>query len=175
MNKALRGQRLDTIFVLIIFCVFAMSVLMVLMLGASIYNEIVDTSREGDEPRTALSYIWTKVKNNDSVDVIRIGDFQGSSALFLDEVYGDTTYSTSIYHYNGWIYELFCEVGLEFDRESGTPVLKVSDLTFNEIDEGLIKVTSGSMNLMLSPRAFTGAMLSEGSTGATLSEGGAEG
>ena len=162
MNRALRGQKIDTIFVLIIFCVFAMSVLMVLMLGAGIYNEIVDTSREGDEPRTALSYIWTKVKNNDSINVIHIGDFQGSSALFLDEVYGDTTYSTSIYHYDGWIYELFCEVGLEFDRESGTPVLKVSDLTFNEFDEGFIKVSSGSMSLLLSPRAGAGDPLTNG-------------
>ena len=98
MNRALRGKRIDTIFVLIIFCVFAMSVLMVLMLGAGIYNDIIDMANDGDESRTALSYIWTKVKNNDSIDVIHVGDFQGSSALFLDEVYGDSRYSTSIYY-----------------------------------------------------------------------------
>jgi len=162
MNRALRGQKIDIIFVLVVFCVFAMSVLMVLMLGASIYNNIVATSRESDGPRTALSYIWTKVKSNDETGVIRVGDFQGSSALFLDEIYGDTTYTTAIYLYNGRVYELFSEVGLTFDREAGVPVLNASDLSFQELDSGLIKVTSGSMSLTLYSRASLGDVFPEG-------------
>jgi len=64
MMKATRGKRIDTIFVLIIFCIFAVSVLIVLMLGAGIYRNMNDISNDGRDERTALSYLWKKVKNN---------------------------------------------------------------------------------------------------------------
>ena len=156
MMRTTRNSRIDTVFVLIIFCVFAISVLLVLMLSASIYKNMTDISREGYDDRTGLSYIWTKVKNNDNVGRIHIGDFNGSPALCFDEVFSDVTYQTMVYFYNGWICELFSEEGLDFLLEDGAQIIQIDDLTFDELEYGIIKVTSGGDSLLISPRSTAG-------------------
>ena len=155
MMKMTRSSRIDTVFVLIIFCVFAISVLMVLMLGANIYRSMNDISREGYDERTGLSYIWTKVKNNDEEGRIHIGDFHGLSALCFDEEFDWVTYRTMVYFYDGWVYELFSEVGLDFLPEDGAQIIQIDDLRFDELGYGLIRVSSGTNSLLISPRGRT--------------------
>jgi len=153
MKKVIRGRSVDTIFVLIIFSVFAFSVLLVLMLGASVYRNINDISREGEHEHTALSYIWTKSKNFDNAESIHVGDFSGASALFIDEVLGGTDFRTAIYYYDGWLYELFSEADLDFSPVDGVRIVQVDGLSFNDLGEGLIEVIAGEKNLILSPRS----------------------
>ena len=153
MSKAIRGRSIDTIFVLIVFSIFAISVLMVLMLGASIYRNINETSRENEAEQTALSYIWTKTKNYDNADSLGIGEFNGSQALFIYETFGDMVYRTVVYHYDGWLYELFSEATLEFSPADGVRIVMVDDLSFELVDSGLIRAASGTMNIFLTPRS----------------------
>ena len=157
MNKMTRPHKIDTVFVLLIFCFFAMSVLLTLMLGGSIYKHMTDLSEDGYDERTCLSYIWSKVKNDDEAGRITVGDFGGISALCLVEVYGDTAYETRIYLYDGWVYELFCEAGLGADPEDGTPIIKSGALAFEALEDGLIKVSAGSRSILISPRGQTGS------------------
>ena len=124
MTKSTRGQRIDTVFVLIIFCIFALSVLMVLMFSASIYQNMTEISREEQDERTVLSYIRTKVRNNDTDGNVSVGEFQGLPALYYDEDIGGIAYRTSVYHYNGWVYELFSEAELDFSPEDGVSVME---------------------------------------------------
>ena len=152
MNRAVRGRSIDTIFVLIVFSIFAFSVLMVLMLGANIYRNINDLSRYEQYEHTALSYVWTKTKNFDDADSISVGSFNGVTALFIDETIGGTEFRTVIYHYDGWLFELFSEASLNFSIEDGIRIIKTEELFFEEIGNGLIKVTTGRMQLLLSPR-----------------------
>ena len=153
MRRGTRSQKIDTIFVLVIFCVFAISVLMVLTLGASIYQNVTEMTREGHDERLVLSYIWTKVKNDDDSGRIVLGDINGIPALCFDEEFGGVPYRTAIYHYNGWVYELFSEKDLGLAPENGVQILKIDNLRFEELDYGIIKISSGSSNLLVSPRS----------------------
>jgi len=153
MLKTVRGQRIDTVFVLIIFCVFAVSVLMVLMLGANTYSSVTEMSREEHAERTVLSYIWTKVRNSDDGGNIYVGDFQGLPALCISEEYGGIEFRTVIYHFNGWVYELFSEADLEFFPEDGVKMIMVNDLVYEDLEHGLIMISSGTRKLLLSPRS----------------------
>jgi len=153
MTKKGRSQRIDTIFVLLIFCIFAVSVLMVLMLSASTYKNITDISRDGHDERAALSYIRTKAKNNDVSGGILIDSFCGLPALCFDEEFDFTPYRTMIYYYNGWVYELFSEKGLDFLPEDGSRIIRIGDLAFEETGYGLIRVESGGYQLLISPRS----------------------
>ena len=164
MNRIKRGRSIDTIFVLIVFSIFAISVLMVLMLGASIYRNINEVSRENEAEQTALSYIWTKVKSFDNAGSISVGDFAGSSALFLDEKVGETLFRTTIYSHNGWLMELYSEAGLTFSPSDGDRIVQVEDLSFRAVENQqvelnnntLIKVTVENKMLLLSPRSGRG-------------------
>ena len=151
--KATGRNKIDTVFVLIIFSVFALSVLMVLMLGASIYKNMTEITSDGQSERTLLSYIWTKTKNNDKEGIVRVGEFSGLSALCFDEDIDGTHYTTVIYQYDGWVYELFSETGIEMWPEDGVRVMRIDDLEFEEPGYGMIKVSTGTMSLLLAPRS----------------------
>ena len=153
MNKVIRKRSIDTIFVLIVFSIFAVSILMVLMFGASIYRNINELSRESESEHTALSYIWTKTKNFDDADSISIGEFNGITALLIDESFGDYNFRTAIYHYDGWLYELFSQVGLEFSPADGTRIVMVDNLSFETVNDRLFRATAGDKSLLLSPRS----------------------
>lgn len=159
----IKTTRIDTVFVLLIFCVFAASVLMVLMLGGNVYKNVTETARDKYDERTCLSYVWTKVKNNDESGRVYVGDFQGISVLCLEENYDDAVYQTMIYLYDGWVRELYSEVGLEFNPEDGVSVIKTNSMGFEQLDDGLIKVEVGSESLLVFPRANagTGGILNE--------------
>ena len=160
----IHDNKAGTAAALMIFCVFTMSVLTVLMLGVSAYKSVTDISREGYEDRICLSYIWTKVKNGDDANRVYITDFQGMSALCIDEEYDETTYHTIVYHHEGWVYELFSECGLDFSLSDGTPVIKNASLSFEQFNDGLVKVTAGSESAFISPRGKTNIAFGGGAT-----------
>ena len=153
MNKRVRGRSADTVFVLIVFSIFAFSVLLVLMLGAGVYRNVNDISREGQQEYTALSYIWTKTKNFDKDGSIYVSDFHGVPAIFIDETIGDTEFRTAIYYYDGWLYELFSDVSLEFYPENGMRIIGTEKMSIREVENGLIEVVSGDRTLLLTPRS----------------------
>lgn len=151
--KAVKERlRIDTIFVLVIFCIFALSVLTVLMLSADIYRSMTDISRDRQDERTILSYIGTRVRAADEVGMIYVGDFDGINALFFDEVIGDTLFRTAIYHYNGWAKELFSNPDVSLPPSAGTQLMIIDDLYFREMAPGIIVATSAGVKLMISPR-----------------------
>jgi len=151
MLKATRGQRIDTVFVLLIFSVFAVSILIVLMLSASIYQNIAEMSEEGADERLALSYVWTKVKISNDAGIVNVADFDGESALIIDEFIGDRHFQTIIFYEDGWLLELFSEKGFGLNRSDGSRVLRVPKLEFEAIEYGLIKVKAGNRTLFIYP------------------------
>ena len=151
MLKATRGQRMDTVFVLIIFSIFAISVLIVLMLGAGIYRRISDISHDGADERTVLSYIWTKTKNFNEADMLSVTGFHGENALAINEVLGGTEYQTLVYHHDGWLCELFTEKGLGLSPQDGVRVMRLESISFESLEHGLIRVTTGGKSLLISP------------------------
>jgi len=154
--KAKQGQRIDTIFVLGIFCVFAAMVLTVLMLSGRIYKNMTDLSNEGSNDRTCLSYIWSRVKNEDIAGKIYIVKLQELNALCFEEEYGGKAYQTMVYLHDGYIRELFCEVGLSFMPEQGTPMMKAETFSLRERKHGVIEVATDAGSLLVYPRSRIG-------------------
>ena len=155
MKKAVGGRKADTVLVLILFSVFAISVLFVIMLSASIYRNMTEITRDSQEERTVLSYIWSKVKNHDEAGNVYVGEFGGLTALCFDKEYGGTMFQTAIYHHDGWVCELFYEKGVRLYPEDGIQIVKIDELTFEEIDYGLIRASAGARSLLISPRGET--------------------
>ena len=157
-------NKVDTAFVLLIFCVFAVSVLVVLMLGGSIYRNMVDISRDGHDERTALSYVRTKIRNLDSEGFITVEYFDGIPSLSVQEVFGDRIFNTRIYHYDGYVRELFHEAGFEFYLGDGTRIVSADKLYFEALEDGLIRASTDIGSLIISPRstASTDQLMREG-------------
>jgi hypothetical protein len=162
--KTVYDNKTGTAAALMIFCVFTMTALTALMLGAGAYKNVTGISGEGYDDRVCMSYIWTKVKNRDEAGSVYVSGFHGLPALRLDEEYDSVTYHTIIYPYKGWVYELFFEEGLEFSPEDGAPVIKNESLSFEQLENGLIKASVGSESVFILPRGKTGVSFA-GDTG----------
>ena len=59
----------------------------------------------------------------------------------LTSVINDIPYATSLYEYNGWLYELFARTDIELPLDAGQPVMEVSSLSFKEISPSLLSVS----------------------------------
>ena len=156
MNTRQKGTSIGTAATLIIFCIFSVSVITVLLLGASAYRNINTTSRAGHDERICLSFVWTRIKNSDGAGGFYVGEFDGAPALFIDEMEGGTRYRTIIYYYDGWMRELFFEEGLEFNRADGSRISRVESLSFEELENGLIKASSGTESILIAARSGFG-------------------
>ena len=84
MNRQ-KNHSIDIAFALTLFCTFAVSVLMVLMMGASSYNSVTRAMESNYEDRTAAGYIAEKVRHFDSHGSITAGKFDGADALLLKQ------------------------------------------------------------------------------------------
>lgn len=131
----------DILFILSIFCLFAASVLFALMLGTKIYSSMQSSSQDTYYRRTALAYVTEKIRHGDSLDAVSVGEIGGTQALILSESMEGVEYQTSIYLFDGWICELFCEKGLGLPPEAGNHVVEAENLAFEEITQGAYKIS----------------------------------
>ena len=161
MTNKVAERRIGTAFVLIVYCIFAVSVLFVLMLGADTYQKMTAVSRDWQNERTAISYIWSKVKNSDNAGGVFVGHFNEMPALFIEEVVNGVVYHNVVYHYDGWAYELFFEAGLDFAPKDGVALIRLDELSFEDLGHGLIYVRSGPWHVSISPRCAPGKGLEE--------------
>jgi len=151
MNKG--RSKVDTAFVLMILCAFALSVFVVLMLSANIYSNMVERSNHHQDERIALSFVRTMVRSADSQDVVSVGSFHGLSALIFEEEFEGFAFVTKIYFYNGWVYELFMEQGENFLPDEGMPIIRADFLDFEMTADGMVQATNGFGTILVSPRS----------------------
>ena len=149
-------SRLDTPFVLLTFCVFAISVFLVLILSGSAYRNMVDMSAYGQNERIVLSYIRTKVRQADTANSINIEDFGGVPALTLREYIGMFEFATRIYHYDGWLHEIFYDTILDFRPGDGIPIVPIERLEITELENGIIEIMTNHGYVQLLVRTGTG-------------------
>lgn len=108
---------------LLVFAVFAVSVLMILLNGADIVQKVSARDRESFEKRTAAQYITTRIRQADMISIRDTGD-----VLVLSEEIDGCIYDTLVYCHDGYLREMFCERGLEQDPGFGEKILPMEGL-----------------------------------------------
>jgi len=154
------GQsKVDAVFVLMIFSIFATSVFLVIMLSGSTYSNMNEVTSVGQNERIALSYVRTKIRNADTAFSINVTDFHGISALLIEERFGEFKFFTYIYLYDGFVNEIFFEEGLNFMPSDGVPIIRAGELNFSQVASNLIRVETDEGSLLISPRSVGGGDL----------------
>lgn len=122
MNE--KTHTIDTIFIIGLFILFAMSALSVVMIGSKVYSETVDTMESAHNDVTAMNYILEKVSlhNNGKVTVL---NKKGLNILCLS----DDDRKDYIYVYNHQLYEYITSSA--FNYKKGTKLLSADELHFS--------------------------------------------
>lgn len=131
---------IDLLFVLSLFCVFAVSSVVLILFGADIYNKTVSSMNNNYASRTSVAYITEKVRQSDIYDSVRIDDSLGYKRLLMARNINGMEYATSLYEYNGYLYELFARTDIELPIDAGQQVIALTSLDFEFVSDNLLKV-----------------------------------
>lgn len=134
MNKQTKNS-MGSLLALLAFVLMITSLLMVLLSGAKVVNRLTKRDRENYDRRTAVQYMATRIHQSDSDGMLTIEEYNGSPALILTENIGEDVFQTVIYHYDGYIYELFCRSGYIPAPEFGEKVLPADSLSLTDNGE----------------------------------------
>ncbi len=157
MNRR-KNHSIDVVFALALFCTFAVSVLMVLMMGASSYKSVTAAMDSNYEDRTGAGYLAEKIRHFDSRGSIAAGKFDGNDALLLKQNIDGTEYITYIYYYDGYIRELLTENNSGMTAEAGEKVIEAAGFAAEQTESGMFKITctmsdGSKRSVLVSPRS----------------------
>lgn len=140
-------HNIEGAFVLVLFAVFAVTIVAVLALGANSYRNLVERDNEGYDRRIITSYVSAKIRNNDIGGAVAVGGFarpgasDGIDTLHLYQTVDGERLDMRIYYYDGHIYELLTLVDLDMEPEAGNPIMEAKGLTFKQ-EGSLIHISS---------------------------------
>jgi hypothetical protein len=132
---------IDILFVLSLFCLFAISSVVLILFGADIYKKTVASMDSNYASRTSVAYITEKIRQSDQFDSIMIDDSLGYERLMMTQDIDGLTYATSLYEYDGYLYELFARTDIELPIDAGQQVIALSKLDFELVNDSLLKTT----------------------------------
>jgi hypothetical protein len=132
----------DIVFVLSLFCVFAILALFVVVLGANVYEGISENMTRNYNARTSVSYITEKIRQNDNRGDIAIERIGGGGALVLTHTQGEDAYETWIYVNDGQLRETTVREGAEVKPGDGQPIMELRDMSVEYNGARLIRVTA---------------------------------
>ena len=110
---------------LLLFGVFAVCVLAVLLTGADAYRRLTQRDQAAYDRRTCEQYLTTRVRQADRTGSVAIENRGGTDVLVLG---ADEEYITYIYHYEGWLMELYIWSGEPMVPEEGRQLLEAEGL-----------------------------------------------
>jgi len=131
-------KKINGLFGLLLFAVFAVCILMVLLSGAEVYGKLTENGRASYSQRTAVQYLTTKLRQEDCMGSLRTESFDGCDALVLTEQIDGEIYETQIYYYDGYIRELFAEPDSGMEPMDGDPVLEAAGFAVS-LTEGCLQ------------------------------------
>ena len=150
-----RSHMVDFLFALALFCVFAATALLVVLIGARVYKTTVDNMNINFERRTSLSYVSTKIRQFDSYGAVSIDDLDGIPVLAMRQSIDDSKYLTMVYYYEGAlrersVNELLISEGGKISANDGTIIMYLQDFRMYEVEPGVFNFTSVDKNGALS-------------------------
>lgn len=110
---------------LILTCLFAMTMLLTLVMGAKVYRGVQQRVEDSAAQRVGVSCITAKIHANDHADGVSVQKFGGVDAVALAQ------------EYDGQLMELFCSNLDDFSPAEGTPIVEAQQLTAQAVDGGL--------------------------------------
>lgn len=160
-HAASGGHMVDFLFTIALFCAFAATSLIVVVIGANVYQSTVRGMNESYALRTSLSYVTQKVRQNDGAGEIRLGELEGIPALVLEDSFDSGDYQTWIYYDDGWLRELFTRANAKITPADGQPVLQLAGFEMEQDQSGMLTFTvrdeeGSSAGIRLYPRCGSG-------------------
>ena len=146
--KQERSFIVDVLFVLALFGVFAISALVLVTIGADVYQHTVQDMTDNYETRTAVSYLTEKIHQNDIISTdgesnACITTLNGTPALMLSQEINEEVYSTYLYLHDGYLKELFMQQNNSLGGnalEAGVNIMELDSFQIEQVSPRLLAI-----------------------------------
>ncbi len=133
-----RKHTIDTLFVFLLYGLFALLSMLLILIGSRIYKRTVENTEARGDVRASLSYVANKIRSSDRAALETRGSL---SVLVLTQTVDGEDFETCIYYTGGALKEYLIEAGSPFHPEKGETVTALTAFSFAE-EDGLLTVTS---------------------------------
>ena len=134
-------HRLGTLAVLTVFCIFAVSILTVILFGARTYQRLNEQSEENYRTRTLALYLSGKIRQAALPGEISVCSFGDGDCIAIPETLDGDTYYTWLYCADGWLMELFGDAENDYWEEDGERILQVGSFAA-ALQDGILTLTA---------------------------------
>lgn len=145
-EKMKKRHVIDLLFPIALFLVLAASSLFLVILAANVYQKSVAWEESNYESRTCLSYVTEKIRQNDENGGVTVGTFDGVPCLILFQTFGEQSYVTYLYSYEGQLRELFVQEGVLMKASDGQAILDVDHFAVEEQEDGIFRISCADEN-----------------------------
>lgn len=115
--------------------IFALFSLMLVVTGARVYRNIVNTGNENTQIRSSFSYVANKVRMSArSAGTVRMEEREGIDVLVLESL--TEGYETRIYYYDGALREAYQAADQDFLPEMGEELMELPEFRMEETENG---------------------------------------
>ena len=134
---------IDTVFILVLLTLFGITSLFVILTGARQYQSIADQMSENYETRTISSYLEEKMNQSDrdgSYSAVELSSTDGADtvdALTLTQITNDQSYTTYIYAYDGYLWEITVTADSAVSLGSGQKIIETGGMTIDVLSDNL--------------------------------------
>lgn len=135
---------IDLIFVIALFFLFSFSACTMILLGANIYQKTLNNLNHHFDSNTVPMYLVEKIHQNDSAQSVSIEMIENQSVLQLTQNIQDISYSTYLYTFDGYLYELFTRSDLDFSFSDGQRILPLDSISFSWKSSQLLEIKTYS-------------------------------
>ena len=98
-TKALgSGRSISGVFVFLLIAMYALFSLLLVLIGAGVYQRITDAAEINAQMRTSLTYVASKVRAGDAAGAVAVEQVDGVPVLVLGEAYDGEMYYTRVYY-----------------------------------------------------------------------------
>lgn len=139
-TKKNQGQAMQILFSIILLLSLMISGLLTIVFGADVYEKINERATENFNSSTALSYVSSKVRQQDTSGAISVEEHGDISVLKITEKYDDVAYYTKIYVKDGKLKELFASEDSTVALEDGLDIMALEGMQFKMEKEDLLSV-----------------------------------
>lgn len=136
-----RTTKIDSVFVIALFTMFAVTAFLLILIGARQYQHTADTMNANYECRTISSYLTEKIRQNDSQGSIQLTQLEGTPAIAIETIENDTIYITYIYYYEDALREIVVNKQSVFSLDSGQEIIQTGGFAAEMVNEDLLKIT----------------------------------
>ncbi len=146
MEQKQQPHIIDVIFVLALFGAFAISAVMLIIIGSGIYRGTISNMQDNFETRTSSSYICEKVRQGEKTDIRTI---EGEDAIAIYKTYGERDFVTYLYHRDGYLCELFTSADTAIGSSTlaaGQKITELSSLQAEPASDSLIEIILENKN-----------------------------